>query len=191
MRNGEEILFKASCDSSEAAGLKITYPVDEYGTKNTKNFIFKDAHRNDLSGQTDLFIVGSYVKAVLDTKNSIAYIQNADTNGYLERRLGTLESNIKSTETFVATVSTTWTGTKAPFTQTIAVEGMTETTKVVADVLLSDDYEASQTELENYNKIYRISTAADQITVHASEKTEVELSIKLLVMDSSNAAEPM
>jgi hypothetical protein len=47
-------------------------------------FVFKDTHGNVLTGIRNLFNGGSYVKVVLDTTTRSAYIQNADTNSYLE-----------------------------------------------------------------------------------------------------------
>lgn len=82
--DGEEIRFKASCDSSSAAGLKVTYPVDEESGLQSKTLAFKDAHGANISSTANLFSNGSYVTAVVDATGNAAYIQNADTNNYLE-----------------------------------------------------------------------------------------------------------
>lgn len=85
--DGEEIRFKAGCDSSTAEGLKVTYPVDEEGALQSKTLVFKDAHGADISSTADVFSLGSYVTVVVDATNSAAYVQNADTNSYLESKV--------------------------------------------------------------------------------------------------------
>lgn len=174
VRNGEEILFIASCNSSEATELKITYPVDENGTKQTKTFTFKDAHGNNLSNQANLFAAGAYVKVVVDTKNLLAYILNADTNGYLEERL--------ATPIYTGTISTTWSGSSAPFGQDVTITGLLAGDSPIVDLVPSSDYVTAAKEIEDYGKIFRMTTAADTLTVYATEKTTTALNIQLAVL---------
>jgi hypothetical protein len=63
-------------------GLKVIYHVGE--DTFFVVFSFADAHGNDLKGLTNLFAAGAMVRVVLDTANAKAFIQNADTNAYLE-----------------------------------------------------------------------------------------------------------
>lgn len=72
--DGQSLTFKAPCDCTAVTGITI----------GSTTYTFKDAHGNDLSGMGNLFLTGAYVKVVLDTTNNYAYIQNADTNKYLE-----------------------------------------------------------------------------------------------------------
>ena len=178
VRNGEEILFKASCDSSEATGLEITYPVDEYGTKQTKRFAFVDAHGNNLSNQANLFVTGAYVKAVVDTKNKVAYIQNADTNGYLEEKLASIENQ----QIYTGEISTTWTGDAAPFSQNVTISGLLTEDNPIVDLVPSSDYDVAEREIADYGKLYKMTTAVDTLTVYATEKTTTALNIQLAVM---------
>lgn len=86
INDGMSLTFKAPCDCTEVTGLKIYYPTltEETTTSTSKTFTFKDAHGNDLANIGNLFTTGAYVKVILDITNGYAYIQNADTNGYLE-----------------------------------------------------------------------------------------------------------
>jgi hypothetical protein len=84
--DGMDIKFQAPCDCTAITGLVVYFPAEE-GVTNNKSFVFKDAHGNVLTGQGNLFIKGAYVKVIVDVPNGIAYLQNADTNGYLESRL--------------------------------------------------------------------------------------------------------
>lgn len=72
--DGQSLTFKAPCDCTAVTGITI----------GSTTYTFKDAHGNDLNGMGNLFLTGAYVKVVLDTTNHYAYIQNADTNKYLE-----------------------------------------------------------------------------------------------------------
>ena len=79
--DGSEVVFIAPCNFDEIDGLKVYYP------EGSQEFTFRDAHGNDLTGIGDLFTEGAYVKAILDVTNGYAYLQNADTNAYLEDQI--------------------------------------------------------------------------------------------------------
>ena len=51
---------------------------------------FADAHGNDLGDLDNLFAEGAMVKVILDTDTNKAFIQNADTNAYLEKKFDNL-----------------------------------------------------------------------------------------------------
>lgn len=78
--DGMAITFKAPCECSAVDGLTVAYE----GV--SQNFVFRDAHGNILTGIGNLFEEGAYVQAILDTVNGHAYLQNADTNSYLESK---------------------------------------------------------------------------------------------------------
>ena len=84
--DGISLTFKAPCDCSAVDGIIVYYRdlTEETSEQRTATFTFKDAHGNTLTGIGNLFSEGAYVKVILDTNNGYAYIQNADTNGYLE-----------------------------------------------------------------------------------------------------------
>lgn len=81
--NGQALTFKAPADCSDITGLVIYYP--EGDTTTSKDFKFVDAHGVDVgSGTISLFAANALVKVVLDTDSGKAYVQNADTNSYIE-----------------------------------------------------------------------------------------------------------
>lgn len=86
--NGSEAIFIAPCDCSDIEGLAIYHPETNHvnAPKIATKFIFKDAHGNDLSDMDNLFKSGAYVKVLLNVTAGHAYIQNADTNKYLESK---------------------------------------------------------------------------------------------------------
>ena len=84
--NGQAVTFKAPADCSDITGLIIYYP--EGGSVTSKTFKFVDAHGVDVgSGTISLFAANALVKVILDTTAAKAYVQNADTNAYLEGEL--------------------------------------------------------------------------------------------------------
>jgi hypothetical protein len=78
--DGMAITFKAPCKCNAVEGLTVVYE----GV--SRNFFFRDTHGTVLTGIGNLFEEGAYVQAILDTVNGYAYLQNADTNSYLESR---------------------------------------------------------------------------------------------------------
>lgn len=81
--NGLPLTFKSPADCSQVTGLAVHYT--EGGTTKSKTFQFADAHGNNV-GDIDLFASNVLVKVILDVDASKAYVQNADTNAYLEGR---------------------------------------------------------------------------------------------------------
>lgn len=75
--NGMPLTFVAPCDCTAADGLTV----------NSKNYVFKDAHGNTLTGIGNVFSAGSYVNVILDVTNGCAYIQNGDNNSYQNGRI--------------------------------------------------------------------------------------------------------
>lgn len=78
--DGMEVVFKAPCNASEVTGLKLCYQGEVH------NFAFADANANDVGDLDNLFAEGAVVKVILDTDTNKAFIQNGDTNAYLENR---------------------------------------------------------------------------------------------------------
>ena len=96
--DGMSLTFKAPCDCTDVSGLVVlAWEAGENSSSYTSyTFQFKDAHGNTLENINDLFSSGVYVKVILDTVNNFAYIQNADTNAYLE---GEFDKKVPKTTT--------------------------------------------------------------------------------------------
>lgn len=83
------------------------------------------------------------------------------------------------TKFFTAQIGTTWTGSAAPYTQTITVSGILASDKPIVDLVPSSTFATAENEITNFAKIYRITTAANSITVYATDKTDVALNIQM------------
>lgn len=81
--DGQSLTFKSPCDCSDITGLIIYYPgVD--GVQVSQQFSFTDAHGHNVGNIDELFAEDVLVKIILDTTTYKAFVQNADTNAYLE-----------------------------------------------------------------------------------------------------------
>ena len=86
--DGAEVVFKAPCSAADVTGLLLYYP--DNGVITSTVFAFADAHANDLADLEHLFAEGAVVKVILDTETNKAFVQNADTNAYLEQKFSGL-----------------------------------------------------------------------------------------------------
>ena len=103
--DGAEILFYAPGDFSDITSLVVYYP-DEDDDMVFQEFIFKDAHNNDLTDLDHLFATGACVKVILNVSTSRAFIQNADTNKYLEDRFAEINQSILEIKELYAELKT-------------------------------------------------------------------------------------
>ena len=84
IQDGTEVVFRSPVDCSQVTGLKVHYT--ENGNTASKEFAFADAHGNNVGDIDHLFAENVVVKVILDVSNGMAFVQNADTNAYLEGR---------------------------------------------------------------------------------------------------------
>ena len=127
--DGETVSFKAPCNASDITGLVVYHP-DENGREVSQEFTLNDANGNDIGSIDNIFAEGAIVKVILDTDLNNAFVQNPDTNAYLEGRFDALDAKIenkKGAVTYTATIGTSWTenedtGVK---TQTVSISGVT------------------------------------------------------------------
>ena len=82
IQDGTEVVFRSPVDCSQVTGLKLYYP--ENGVTASKEFAFADAHGNNVGDIDHLFAENVAVKVILDVTTGMAFVQNADTNAYIE-----------------------------------------------------------------------------------------------------------
>lgn len=81
-----------------------------------------------------------------------------------------------------ATLDTTWEGETAPYTKTVAVDGILESDVPIIDVVLTGDYATDTAILEAWNCVYRAVTADSSITFYATEKPTIEMTVQIKVV---------
>jgi hypothetical protein len=88
IQDGTEVVFRSPVDCSQVTGLKVYYG------NASQEFVFADAHGNNVGDIDHLFAENVVVKVILDVTTGMAFVQNADTNAYLEGRFSELEKAI-------------------------------------------------------------------------------------------------
>ena len=108
-------------------------------------------------------------------------------SNYLPTTGGTVSGNLSVTGTlsagtlsgvrkdFSGTLSTSWSGSAAPYTQTVTVSGILSTDRPILDFTCSGTYATDQSREEGWLNIYRATTAANRITFYAHEKPTVSI----------------
>ena len=84
IKDGSEIVFRSPVDCSAITGLVVYYTAED-GTAASKEFVLADAHGHNVGDIDHLFAENVVVKVILDVTAGMAYVQNADTNAYIER----------------------------------------------------------------------------------------------------------
>lgn len=86
LQDGAEIKFRSPVDCSQITGLIVYYPGAD-GNTVSKVFTLADAHGSNVGDIDHLFAEDVVVKVILDVTKGMAFVQNADTNAYLEAQL--------------------------------------------------------------------------------------------------------
>lgn len=98
----------------------------------------------------------------------------------LSRFLAKAKETFATVKSYTVTIGTSWSGSAAPYTQSVNVSGILATDEPIVDLITTtNNYES---EIENYNKIFKITTSSNKITVYATEKTTASISCKLKVV---------
>lgn len=93
IQDGSEVVFRSPVDCSQVTGLIVYYPGDNE-IQTSKEFALADAHGNNVGDIDHLFAENVVVKVILDTTTNMAFVQNADTNAYLEKRFRELDERL-------------------------------------------------------------------------------------------------
>lgn len=92
IKDGTEIKFRSPVDCSAITGLIVYYPVAS-GNTASKVFALSDANGNNVGDIDHLFAEDVMVKVILDVTKGMAFVQNADTNAYLEGKFKVLDNH--------------------------------------------------------------------------------------------------
>ena len=93
IKDGTEVVFRSPVDCSQITGLIVYHKGDDGNTVSTE-FALADAHGNNVGDIDHLFAENVVVKVILDVTTGMAFVQNADTNAYLEGRFNGLSDSI-------------------------------------------------------------------------------------------------
>lgn len=108
--DGTEAVFRSPVDCSQITGLIVYYK--ENGSTVSKEFALADAHGNNVGDIDHLFAENVVVKVILDVTHGMAFVQNADTNAYLESRFDGKADGVPYTKSALVVQTYPVTGTK-------------------------------------------------------------------------------
>lgn len=80
---------------------------------------------------------------------------------------------------FSVNIPANWSGSEAPFSIQISINGVSASDIPIIDLIPSSDYEMAQREIEAWGYIYRVETKNNGITCYATEKPEVVLNAQM------------
>jgi len=107
-------------------------------------------------------------------------VLDGDTAGHL---LNLINTKANKKKVWTITLDTEWTGDTAPYTKTVAVEGIKETDIAHIYPVWSEVLETRQTEREEYSKISLVNSSNDQIELTCDEdKPTIALNIRVEVV---------
>lgn len=110
IKDGTEVVFRSPVDCSQITGL-IVY-VTENGNTTSQEFALADAHGNNVGDIDHLFAENVVVKVILDVAHGMAFVQNADTNAYLEGRFDAKADSVQYTKSALVVQTYPVAGTK-------------------------------------------------------------------------------
>lgn len=96
--DGETVSFKAPCNASDITGMVIYYENDA-GALVSQAFTLSDANGGNIGMVDNVFAEGAIVKVILDTGANNAFVQNPDTNTYLEGRFDAISASVTTQTT--------------------------------------------------------------------------------------------
>jgi hypothetical protein len=146
-----------------------------------------------LSTSTTTAATPNSVKQAYDKAN----VALAEANTYTDQEVGEVAQELAAHQAesasinatghvyaaeLTATLSTSWSGSAAPYTQTVTINGITSAHNPIIDVVMSGTYSTDQQRIEQWGYIYRAVTGTNQITFYASEKPTVSLPIRVKVV---------
>lgn len=88
-----------------------------------------------------------------------------------------LEANAVSRD-YSITLSTTWQGSAAPYSQTVTVSGVKSTDSLILDLVADADPDTAQSQQEAWAQIFRAVSGSGKISFYALEKPEISLTVK-------------
>lgn len=154
----------------------VTRDVNGHVTKiNTKTITLPSITHISVTKDTDSTSNASPTsKGTFTTVDSIT----RDTYGHVTK-VNTKTVTLPNPVTYYTTaIGTSWSGTAAPFTQTITINGMLATDEPEVNLVQNSSLDTALLEMVEYDKIYKITTAANKITVYATDKTNRSINLR-------------
>lgn len=134
--------------------------------------------------RTNGYLEGTWLKtnAVINKGSQTGKVAVIDESGWIYYRTPkeiTDEAGV--TNTYTCNTSTSWTkNSSGYYTQTISVSGITANDNPIIDIVTDVNNYANQ--LDAWGKIFKITTAANSMTVYATEAISIALLLQIKVV---------
>lgn len=141
------------------------------------------AHIHEISSVAGLQTTLNTLQEGLNTvTGDVATLETTVATKAAQSDLTALQTTVAGkVSAFKKTVSigTAWTGSAAPYTQEVTVEGLLETDDVDVVPIYDTNVDTAQAEMEAYASMYHIDTANEKMTVYAMEATTTALTVMI------------
>lgn len=87
-----------------------------------------------------------------------------------------------TTTTYTANITTTWTGSSAPYSQAVTVTGITDIDTPIINIVLTGTYATDTAMKDEWAKIYRAVTSTNTITFYSTAVTTATVAIQVKVV---------
>lgn len=144
----------------------------------TTNKIFTATERTKLSGiatgANNYTHPANHPPSIITQDSSNRFVTDAEKSTW---------NGKANTVTYTGTLaSASWTGSSAPYSQTITVTGMASTDNAVTDVALTGTYATDQAILENFALVYRMVSGTNQVTAYANAIPTVDIPLQFKIV---------
>lgn len=128
-------------------------------------------------------VVDNVVSSVISGKAGLQGIIVNGTEVTPDQTTNKVSVTVPSATRYTATLSTSWSGDSAPYTQTVNVTGILSTDVPVVDVVLDESTETAISQLEGWSCVSKIETSDGSITATCLEEIPtVSLPIQMSVV---------
>ena len=122
---------------------------------------------NSIKGQLSGDVAANLQNQITEQDTAITNLQTKDTEQ------DTAISKKATTATYTAYVSTSWTGTSAPYTKTVAIQGLLATDNPIVDLVASGAIANKRLQAKAWSYVSEIVTYADQIRLICYDKKPI------------------
>ena len=126
---------------------------------------------------------GSFTAIDSVTRDTNGHVTKVNTKTVSLANVNTAIAAKATTVLYTGTIGTSWSGSSAPYTQSVSISGILATDTPIVDINFNSvTYANKEAVTTAWGSIYRITTAANSITVYADEKTTTSVPIQLKVV---------
>jgi hypothetical protein len=137
------------------------------------------------SGIQDGSVTNAKLRSAVDGANGAVSTDKINDGAVTAAKLGSnsvtaakIEGGAVSAEYTETLDAEDWSGDAAPYTQAVAVQGVTASDSPIIDLVASDTYSTAVNEDEAWGKIYKAVAGSGTITFYAKEIPSVALTFK-------------